>query len=170
MSSRHRIEIADYDPAWPARFTVERALLAEALAPWIVGEIEHVGSTAVQGLCAKPVIDIMVPVADLPGSKPAIPAAERLGYHYWAYKAEVMHWFCKPDEFVRTHHLHLIPAGSQLFRDRLAFRDALRNDAQLRAEYARLKRELATAHPHDREAYTQAKGPFVARVLAQLSA
>ncbi|MEM9494186.1 MAG: GrpB family protein, partial [Myxococcota bacterium] len=168
VTRQHNVEVVDYDPSWPERFAAERAVLAEALAPWLAGIIEHVGSTAVPGLCAKPVIDIMVPVRDLPGSRPAIAVAETLGYRYWPYKTDVMHWFCKPGEYIRTHHLHMIPMGSQLFRDRLAFRDALRSDVAVRQQYAELKRGLAAQHPHDREAYTQAKWPFISRVLAGL--
>jgi GrpB-like predicted nucleotidyltransferase (UPF0157 family) len=163
--AEHHIEIAAYDPGWPGRFASEEGRLAAPLAPWAVGPIEHVGSTAVPGLCAKPVIDIMVPVADLASSRPAIPILEGLDYLYWPYKAELMHWLCRPSPTVRTHHIHLIPADSQLFRDRLAFRDALRADRRLRDEYAALKRELARQHRTDREAYTEAKGPFVERVL-----
>ena len=76
-----------------------------------------------------------------------------------------MHWFCKPSEFVRTHHLHMVPADSELFADRLYFRDALRGDAALRDSYAKLKQDLAARFAHDREAYTEHKGPFIAEVL-----
>jgi GrpB-like predicted nucleotidyltransferase (UPF0157 family) len=165
--ARHRVAVVDYDPDWPARFARERDALRDTLAAWLAGPIEHVGSTAVVGLPAKPVIDIMVPVRTLADSRPAIARLEGdHGYTYWPYKANVMHWLCKPGEFVRTHHLHLVPAHSDLFRARLCFRDALRSDADLRERYAALKRNLAAQFPHDREAYTQAKGPFIATVLA----
>jgi GrpB-like predicted nucleotidyltransferase (UPF0157 family) len=80
-----------------------------------------------------------------------------------------MHWFCKPEPGRRTHHLHLAPAGGRRFAEELAFRDRLRADPAAAAEYASLKRELAERFREDREAYTEAKGEFVARVLgAQL--
>ncbi|HOB94684.1 MAG TPA: GrpB family protein [Aquabacterium sp.] len=160
------IVLAPPDPRWAALFAAERDAIAAALAPWLAGAPEHIGSTAVPGLPAKPVIDIMAPVVSLDASRAAIAAAASLQYAYVAYQADRMHWFCKPGPVNRTHHLHLVPVGSALWRERLAFRDALRADTALRDAYADLKRRLAAAHPQDREAYTDAKGPFVAAVLA----
>lgn len=159
------IEIADYDPEWVEAFQVERQVLCQALAQWLVGTPEHIGSTAVPGLAAKPIIDIMAPVQSLDDSRLAIPAAAALGYVYFPYQAEVMHWFCKPSPSVRTHHLHLVPLGNPLWNERLALRDALRIDDNLRAEYQTLKLELAAKYRHDREGYTEAKSPFIRRVL-----
>lgn len=159
------VALVAYDPGWPAEFERESRLIAEALAPWLAGAVEHIGSTAVPGLPAKPVIDIMAPVQSLLAARPAIVGAQRIGYVHFPYKAELMHWFCKPSPEFRTHHLHLVPAGSALWRERLAFRDALRADPQLRIEYQTLKLRLASQHRQDREAYTEAKSPFVAKVL-----
>ena len=161
------IEVAPYDARWPAAFEQERALLAEALGPWLAGPLEHIGSTAVPGLAAKPVIDIMAPVHTLAASRPAIEAARELGYVHYPYKPDVMHWFCKPSAAHRTHHLHLVPLGSPLWRERLAFRDALRADPELRASYQALKLDLAQRHRLVREAYTDAKTPFIEQVLRQ---
>lgn len=160
--------VVPYDASWPGMFEVEQRILARVLAPWLAGPIEHVGSTAVPGLDAKPVIDIMVAVRSLEASRAAIPAAEDAGYLYWPYKADVMHWFCKPSDAHRTHHLHLVPHASQLWRARLAFRDALRADASLARRYARLKHELARRYRDDREAYTQSKSAFIRQVLADV--
>jgi GrpB-like predicted nucleotidyltransferase (UPF0157 family) len=161
------IQIVPADPRWPALFAAERDAITEALAPWLAGMPEHIGSTAVPGLAAKPVIDIMAPVVSLAASRDAIAAAAPLHYAYAPYQAETMHWFCKPGPQHRTHHLHLVPIDSPLWRDRLAFRDALRHDPALREAYAALKQRLALAHRDDREAYTAAKGPFVAQVLGR---
>jgi GrpB-like predicted nucleotidyltransferase (UPF0157 family) len=147
------------------RFAEERTLLQRLLQKWLVGPIEHVGSTAVPGLVAKPIIDIMAPVATLQGSLAAIEAATAGGYVHHPYKPEVMHWFCKPSPAERTHHLHLVPFESALWVERLAFRDALRRDPQLAEQYACLKYELAAHFKHDREAYTEAKSPFIQAVL-----
>ena len=108
------IEVAPYDARWPAAFEQERALLAEALGPWLAGPPEHIGSTAVPGLAAKPVIDIMAPVHTLAASRPAIEAARELGYVHYPYKPDVMHWFCKPSAAHRTHHLRQQGRGGQL--------------------------------------------------------
>ena len=159
------IEIAEYDPRWVEAFQLERQVLCDALAPWLVGMPEHIGSTAVPGLAAKPIIDIMAPVPSLEGSRGAIAAAARTGYVYFPYRAEVMHWFCKPSPSVRTHHLHLVPLGSRLWNERLAFRDILRTDENLRTEYRILKLALAAKYCQDREGYTDAKSPFIYRVL-----
>jgi len=160
------IEVVPYDSEWPERFERERHLIAKALSPWLAGPIEHVGSTAVVGLVAKPVIDIMAAVESLEASRGAIPAAEAIEYSYWPYKAESMHWFCKPSPSYRTHHLHLVPHQGWLWNARLCFRDALRADPLLAEEYGALKERLAQEHRHDREAYTQAKSEFIEKVLA----
>ena len=161
-----QVEIVDYDHAWPEQFRAERDMLTDALRQWLVGLPEHIGSTAVPGLSAKPIIDIMAPVQSLAASEGAIGRAVQSGYVHYPYRADAMHWFCKPSPSLRTHHLHLVPAGARLWRERLAFRDALRSSAALRAEYQELKQRLARLHRCDREAYTDAKSPFVQRVLA----
>src|SRR5215470_8103728 len=153
--------VVPYDPSWPARFAEERTALARVLAPWLAGPIEHIGSTAVPGLVAKPVIDIMAAVSSLDASRPALRAVAALHYVYFPYRPEIMHWLCKPSDEVRTHHLHLVPYGSALWHERLAFRDRLRADARIAAEYAALKLALAARYELDREAYTDAKEPFV---------
>jgi GrpB-like predicted nucleotidyltransferase (UPF0157 family) len=76
-----------------------------------------------------------------------------------------MHWFCKPSPEIRTHHLHLVPAMSELWRERLAFRDALRGDVGLARDYAELKIALAERHKYDRESYTDAKTLFIRQAL-----
>jgi GrpB-like predicted nucleotidyltransferase (UPF0157 family) len=168
MHNQPPVVIERYDPEWPARYQAEKRALAPVLAPWLVGPIEHIGSTAVPGLAAKPVIDIMAAVHDLPSSKPAIAALVSLSYCYFDYKADVMHWFCKPSDFERTHHLHLVPFESSLWRDRLAFRDTLRSDAGIRLEYLELKLRLAMEFRDDREGYTEAKTDFIRSVLRRM--
>ena len=159
------VRIAPYDPAWPAAFVQEQGLLREILAPWLAGEIEHIGSTSVPGLAAKPIIDVMAPVVSLGHARAAIAAVTSAGYAYFPYKRDLMHWFCKPSPQRRTHHLHLVPRGSALWLERLAFRDALRKDSNLAAAYAALKARLAVQFEDDREAYTEAKSPFIVAVL-----
>ena len=161
------IEIVDYSPAWPAQFLAERDVLQIALAPWLVGDIEHIGSTSVVGLAAKAVIDIMAPVASLEDSRDAIAAAQSIGYCFYPYKPDEMHWFCKPSPEVRTHHLHLVPLGSRRWIEQIAFRDALRQNQALAQAYAALKRRLAQDFANDRVAYTDAKAPFILRTLVR---
>jgi GrpB-like predicted nucleotidyltransferase (UPF0157 family) len=168
MASDAPVHIVPYDSDWPLRFDAERRLLIDAIGPWLAtGSIEHIGSTAIPGLAAKPVIDIMAGIDSLEASRQALAVLERLDYCYYPYRADVMHWLCKPSPAHRTHHLHLVPIGSQLWIEQLAFRDYLRAHPDVAADYAGLKRRLADAHRLDREAYTAAKSPFVQRVVAQ---
>ncbi len=158
------VEIVPYDPAWPTLFQEEANILRQALATWLAGPIEHIGSTAVPGLAAKPVIDIMAAVRTLEESRPAIDAATELGYCYAPYQAELEHWFCKPSPALRTHHLHLVPQGTTQWLRPIAFREYLRAHSEVADEYEALKRRLALEHHLDREAYTQAKHPFIDRI------
>jgi GrpB-like predicted nucleotidyltransferase (UPF0157 family) len=91
-----------------------------------------------------------------------------LSYCYFDYKAEVMHWFCKPSDLERTHHLHLVPFESRLWHERLAFRDCLRSDETTRWAYRDLKLRLASEFRDDREAYTEAKTAFIQSVLQRV--
>lgn len=163
--SRAAVMLEEYDPSWALKFEQEKAYLQQVAGHWNYGSIEHVGSTSVPGMVAKPVIDIMFGVKSLSESEPAIEALIEAGYEYWPYKTEVMHWLCKPSDAFRTHHLHLIPFESPLWKERIKFRDLLRTDASVASAYASLKRELATQYKEDRETYTQKKWPFIQRVL-----
>ena len=168
MHGQPSIIIEPYDPTWPPKFETEKGVLTAVLAPWLAGTIEHIGSTAVPGLPAKPVIDIMGAVRDLPSSQPAIEALRPFNYCYFPYKAKLMHWFCKPTPASRTHHLHLVPFESQLWRERLAFRDCLRSDPATREAYRQLKLKLAAQFRNDRDAYTEAKTDFIRSVLQRV--
>jgi GrpB-like predicted nucleotidyltransferase (UPF0157 family)/8-oxo-dGTP pyrophosphatase MutT (NUDIX family) len=159
------VRIVPYDDSWPERFLEERAALSIAIGDWASGGIHHVRSTAVPGLDAKPVIDILVGVRDLATSGECFDRLAALGYLYAPYRVDEMHWFCKPDLARRTHHLHLVPTGSPRFRDELAFRDYLRGHAHVAREYGTLKRQLAKEFEHDREGYTAAKADFVRATL-----
>ena len=165
MNGEAPIEIVPYDPAWPDLFRQESRELTRVLAPWLVRAIEHIGSTAVPGLCAKPVIDIMAAVDSLETSRPAIAAAARLEYCYFPYQPDLEHWFCKPSASLRTHHLHLVPVDSPQWLRPIAFREYLRANPDVAAEYADLKRGLAGRFRLDREAYTKAKGPFIDSIV-----
>jgi GrpB-like predicted nucleotidyltransferase (UPF0157 family)/ribosomal protein S18 acetylase RimI-like enzyme len=159
------IRLAPYDPSWPARFAAERVALDEAIGSWATGGIHHVGSTAVPGLAAKPIVDILVGVDSLEASRACFDPLAKLDYLYAPYRADEMHWFCKPHPSRRTHHLHLVPTDSKRFRDELAFRDRLRASPGTAEEYATLKRDLAERFADDREAYTDAKADFIRRAL-----
>src|SRR5688572_16385776 len=116
MSNDAPVHIVPYNEDWPSMFEAERTVLLDAIGPWLVaGSIEHIGSTAIPGVAAKPVIDIMAGVESLDGSREALAVLDRYKYCYAPYRNEVMHWLCKPSPEERTHHLHLVPLGSRLW-------------------------------------------------------
>ena len=166
-------EIHPHDPRLIEQAEVERARLAELLRPWLVdGLVEHVGSTSVPGLPAKPVIDLMAQVAD--PDAVVNEAGQRLKADGWRYVPPDLdsggswrRFYVKPDPTGqrRYAHLHLIQAGHPRWSEQVEFRDALRRDDELADTYANLKRRLAAEHPHDREAYTEAKAEFILAAL-----
>jgi GrpB-like predicted nucleotidyltransferase (UPF0157 family) len=161
------VELVDYCDTWPAAF---RTIADEIAGAW-VGDavtIEHIGSTAVPGLCAKPVIDVLLGVDVLAAAEWHASRLSALGYRYRPeYEAQI------PDRryFVRDAtaqaprvHLHAVLLGGRIWRDHLAFRDALRRDPALVDRYAVLKTTLAATS--GKAEYTEAKGPFIRAVLA----
>lgn len=159
--------VEEYDPDWVTVFERERVLLERLLAPWLSGGVHHIGSTSVPGLAAKPIIDMVAGVRDLALARPAIAVLEAESYRYSPHRPRAYR-FSKPPSphwYETTHHLHLTEPGSDLWRERLAFRDALRSDPALRAEYQALKLRLAAAHGDDLQSYTDDKRDFVSRVL-----
>jgi GrpB-like predicted nucleotidyltransferase (UPF0157 family) len=159
--------VVPYDVEWPRLFGLEREALERVLAPWLGDGVHHVGSTAVPGLAAKPVIDMVAGVRSLEEAAAAREPLSALGYAYGEHRPEAL-WFRKPDGgewWQSSHSLHLTEAGSDLWRERLAFRDALRADPDLAAEYERWKLAHASRIA-DPSPYSTSKTPFVASVLA----
>jgi len=165
--------LSDYDPAWPALFEAEAARLRALLADLPIGRIEHIGSTSVPGLAGKPIVDLMVEVSDYALVRERIaPILSDAGYaFFWRPvspgDAEIDYaWFIRRDaEGRRTHHVHMAPAASRYW-DRVTFRDRLRADPALAAEYAAVKTAALEECEGDRAAYSRAKGDFIRRVLA----
>ena len=167
-----KAEVLPHDPRLADRALAERGRLARLLAPWLAGGVEHVGSTAVPGLAAKPVTDLMASVGD--PDVVVVQAGERLAADGWCYVPPDLdrgglwrRFFVKPDASGRRRaaHLHVIRAGHPRWAEQIAFRDALRRDDRLARSYEDLKRQLAAQHADDREAYTDAKAEFVADAL-----
>lgn len=169
------ILIANYDPDWPAKFEAEAARLRAAFSrsretSELITRIEHIGSTAVPGLAAKPIIDLLVGVASLDDARvKAVPVLAEMGYAYWHDNPDdAAHMFfvkgLPPSAPQRTHHIHMVEPGSP-FWERLQFRDYLRVHPADRDAYAALKRDLAARFADDREAYTDAKTEFIKAIM-----
>jgi GrpB-like predicted nucleotidyltransferase (UPF0157 family) len=161
------VRIVDYDTRWPAEAREEMGRLEKALGPVAV-RLEHVGSTSVPGLAAKPVLDLQLSVADIEPRASYVEPLERLGYLFVpAPESPDYHFFAKPPERPRSHHLHVCEAGSEHEFRHLALRDFLRVHGDEAARYAALKRRLAARHPQDRLAYIEGKDDYVAALEAR---
>lgn len=167
---RETIEIVPYDAKWPEVFRDERARLLERF-PRIIRRIEHFGSTAVSGLSAKPIVDMLIEVSSLDDTTAQIvPALEASGYDYlWRPTSgddvpPFYAWFIKRSrEGQRTHHIHMVERDFPQW-EALLFRDYLIANPDTAREYVELKQRLAAEYRNDREAYTDGKGVFVRRI------
>lgn len=162
----NRVTISPYNPEWPRRFTEEAAVLGTVFADGNV-VIEHIGSTSVVGLGAKPIIDIMVGLERLADAESRIAVLEAVGYEYVPkYEAQLpdRRYFRKPRFSPRTYHVHCVVKGSSFWIRHLAFRNHLRTHPESAKAYEALKRSLAARLGKDE--YTDAKTPFIEGVLA----
>jgi GrpB-like predicted nucleotidyltransferase (UPF0157 family) len=162
------VALVDYDDTWPAQFGRVERELADALAG-CSPRLEHVGSTSVPGLCAKPVLDVLLGVSGLEQVERRSHVLRSLGYRYRPeHEAQVpqRRYFVRDASALPRVHLHAVVTDGPLWLEHLAFRDALRRDAALAARYAGLKRELAVTYAGDKAGYTAAKAPFIRQVLA----
>jgi GrpB-like predicted nucleotidyltransferase (UPF0157 family) len=161
------VVIAEYSAEWPVAFAAEREALIDAFRPLAV-EIEHIGSTSVPGLGAKPTIDILLGSCSLQEIESRIGQLELLGYRYVPeFEKELPHrrYFDRPPMSGPGVHLHAVVAGSAFWTEHLAFRDALRNSHTLANQYLELKRRLSGTFGADRAGYTDAKAPFIRAVI-----
>ena len=166
LGLRHGLVVLKpYDPRWARLFEQEERLIRTGLGPLAV-DVQHVGSTSVPGLAAKPILDIAVGVHHLGDALRCKVPLERLGYEHapWAGLDEnVVFGKGRP----RTHLVHVVEYAGEGWRAYIQFRDALRGSPELRREYEALKQDLAARYPEARSAYTEAKGAFIQTVLAR---
>jgi GrpB-like predicted nucleotidyltransferase (UPF0157 family) len=163
------IELHPYDPDWPAAFERERTLIAPLLGTNAT-QIEHMGSTSIPGLPAKPIIDLIVLVDDLDAARSAIPTLEATGYSFWADNPDKTKLYLVkglPPAPHRTHHLHIYDDADEV-RRHLVFRDHLRAHPEVRDAYLALKQALAGRFRDDREAYSKHKTAFIDGIVASL--
>jgi GrpB-like predicted nucleotidyltransferase (UPF0157 family) len=166
------IEIAPYDPAWPQQFDAEKSRLLAILPRELIRRIEHFGSTAVPGLAAKPIVDMLVEVTDLEATRTkVVPLLEARGYDYfWRSinsddRPPFYAWFIARDPATRTrtHHIHMVERDFPNW-EALLFRDYLIEHPEVAREYLQLKLRLAAEFANDREAYTSGKTAFIRRI------
>jgi GrpB-like predicted nucleotidyltransferase (UPF0157 family) len=165
-SSESRIELVDHDPSWAELFEQERGRLAGIFDGSAVG-IEHIGSTAVPDLCAKPIVDVLVGLRELELTDEQVEAMNELGYEYLGEYGLAGRLFFR--KHPRTHHVHVVEHGGEHWERQLTFRDALRTDEEERRRYDEFKRKLA-AEGHPRDVYTELKTPFIREVEARARA
>jgi GrpB-like predicted nucleotidyltransferase (UPF0157 family) len=162
------VKVAPYTAEWERLFEEEKALLQAAIGRYVL-DIQHVGSTAIPGIVAKPIIDIAIAVANFEEASVCIEPVERLGYEYRGENGiPRRHYFVKGDP--RTYHIHMNELGSRDWQKLVRFRDYLVQHPDLAEAYAALKTELAGRYPTDREAYQEGKAPFIERVLGEAGA
>lgn len=175
---REDVEIVPYDPAWPELFRAESEHLRACLPSGLIRRIEHFGSTAVPGLAAKPIIDMLVEVTSLRAARKEIaPILVAQGYDYFwrpTIGDDVPPWYAffikRNPNGIRTHHIHMITrrAAFNAHWERLLFRDYLRANPKVAGEYAELKEKLSREHTNDRVAYTMGKTEFIMSVMARV--
>jgi GrpB-like predicted nucleotidyltransferase (UPF0157 family) len=161
------VRIVEYDPAWPALADAELRRIAAALGETVV-RLEHVGSTAVPGLAAKPILDLQLSVVAIELRERYVEPLAQLGYLFVpAPESPDFHLFAKPPERPRSYHLHVCEAGTEHEFRHLAVRDFLRTHDDEAARYAALKRQLVAQHPQDRLAYIDGKEKYVVALEAR---
>ena len=164
------IELVPYDNQWPIMAELEIKNLRNVLPKNSVIDIQHVGSTAIPGMAAKPIVDIQIAAHSLEEMKVfAIPALQKLGYEYWCENPDPERMFfvkgMPPFGEKRTHHVHIVEPTSKHWIGKINFRDYLIAHPDIAKEYQQLKIKLAQQYTYDREEYTNAKGEFVNKIL-----
>jgi GrpB-like predicted nucleotidyltransferase (UPF0157 family) len=158
------VRLAPYTTDWERLFEEERTRLQSAIGEHVL-DIQHVGSTSIPGMTAKPIIDIAIAVESFEAASACIEPMKQIGYEYAGENGiPRRHYFVKRDPST-THHVHMLEQQSQEWENHLLFRDHLRSHPEAAEAYAALKTQLADELPRDRDAYTNGKAPFIKRIL-----
>jgi GrpB-like predicted nucleotidyltransferase (UPF0157 family) len=157
------VRLSPYDQEWVDLFNAEKARLSGAIGEYVL-DIQHVGSTAIPGMLAKPIIDIGVAVEDFDQARICIPPLEALGYIFRGeYGIPRRHYLINGEP--RKYHVHINEINGQNWENHVLFRDTLISHPELARDYAAIKTSLAARFPCDREAYLEGKAPFIQQVL-----
>lgn len=170
VTQKDHIDLVPYNPQWIELAKTEIEKIRSLFPQGVILDIQHVGSTAIPNISAKPIIDIQIAVHSLDAAKIiAVPLLQKCAYEYWADNPDKTKMFfakgMPPYGEKRTHHVHIVELDSHHWRDRITFRDYLREHPETAKEYELLKNELAQKHQYDREKYTDEKAVFVKNIL-----
>ena len=158
-----KVKLAEYDENWPFEFENEKNAIQRVIQKNEIA-IEHIGSTSVKELCAKPIIDILIGIEHFDDGFDIAPKLEAIGYEYKGENGiPGRHYFAKGNP--RTHHIHIVELGSDFWKEHLLFRNYLRNNPEARFQYSKLKKELALQYERDREKYTDSKAEFIRNTI-----
>ena len=158
------VRLAPYSPEWAKLFDEEKQLLIALIGDYVI-DIQHIGSTSIPDMIAKPIIDIGIAIKDFEEGKRCIKLIESLGYEYKGENGiPGRHYFVKGNP--TTHHLHIVEIDSEEWKKNITFRDALRKNENLAKDYTELKLNLAEKFKYDRVAYTDGKTDFVNYILS----
>ncbi|MGG0848424.1 GrpB family protein [Peribacillus simplex] len=160
------VKVEDYNPDWVSEFQQEKARITEVLKNYSPLCVEHIGSTSVKGLGAKPILDIMAGVRHLDEADTFIEPLKSNGYEFVQHQEFPERRFFRKGQWrAGTHHLHIYRFGSEQWKNQLLFRDYLRTHPDVRKQYQQLKLSLAQKHRADIVGYTEAKAPFIQNVI-----
>ncbi len=163
---RKTVKLSEHNPKWEIAFKKEKKLLKKKFGDTIIA-IEHIGSTAIPGIVAKPILDINIGVRSLKIARNMKEKFEQLGYEYRGSNERLkeQELYVRGPESKRTHHVHVAVYGSNYWRKDIFFRDYLRSHLDIATEYAALKTKLARKYASDRGVYSDSKNEFIQKVL-----
>lgn len=166
---RGTVRLEVHNPEWGGLYAKEEELIRNTIGD-LIKDIQHIGSTAVPDLHAKPIIDIVIAVADFSVEQDCLGSLVSLGYEYFEDRETIGdHFFAKGPDENRAYYIHMVQSGGQKWKEYLFFRNLLRQNLEIRREYDTLKLDLSKTHADDRKSYTDSKGIFVERILKSIT-
>lgn len=166
---RGQVKLEPHTRRWATQYLSEEKVLKACLNPTDFVAIQHVGSTAIKGISAKPIVDMVLGVKSLEDAKELVPQLESCGYEYKSEDTVPNRlFFAKGEDLNCTFYLHIAEVESDYYKDKLLFRDYLNKNLDKAKQYDNLKRKLAVKHAEDRSSYTEAKTDFITDTIKQI--